>query len=330
MRKSHLISLCILFLAVTLVIAVQAIAGPHGNDTVLSGRTATPGNGTAEQTASAAPTGTPGRTPSSTVATATPEPPPTDAVRPEVDLSRVAGLSTTAVRWWIDSKLADENDPDSRTYTIDADAASVAEGYPYLYRKDDGDARTVYLTFNMAYEDQNQSTAKILEILRENDVQAAFFVSKGYLESNPEIVRSMIEGGHLIGTRGDISVQTNGKSGMVATDAQTFCDILWEMEEAYQEIAGKTQRMLYYRPDDYSIRDMELAQAMGYTVTFRCYSYSDWDYSTGYDKALAGLVSNTAKGAILQLSATQINADILQDYITRVTANGYVFRRLDA
>ena len=55
----------------------------------------------------------------------------------------------------------------------------------------------VYLTFDCGYE--AGYTEKILEVLKQNDVKATFFITGHYLNSQPDLVKRMIDEGHIIG-----------------------------------------------------------------------------------------------------------------------------------
>ena len=58
------------------------------------------------------------------------------------------------------------------------------------------DEKNIYLTFDEGYE--AGYTSKILEILKENDVKAAFFITAHYLNTNEELVKQMIEENHIV------------------------------------------------------------------------------------------------------------------------------------
>ena len=55
----------------------------------------------------------------------------------------------------------------------------------------------VYLTFDMGYE--AGYTEKILEVLKQNDVKATFFITAHYVNTQPELVKRMINEGHIVG-----------------------------------------------------------------------------------------------------------------------------------
>src|SRR5699024_8140951 len=56
------------------------------------------------------------------------------------------------------------------------------------------ESKKIYLTFDEGYE--AGYTNKILEILKENNVNAAFFITAHYLNTEPELVKQMIDEGH--------------------------------------------------------------------------------------------------------------------------------------
>ena len=55
----------------------------------------------------------------------------------------------------------------------------------------------IYLTFDCGYE--NGYTEAILDALKENDVKASFFITGHYLNTASDIVKRMIEEGHIVG-----------------------------------------------------------------------------------------------------------------------------------
>ncbi len=55
----------------------------------------------------------------------------------------------------------------------------------------------VYLTFDEGYE--AGYTPRILEVLKQNNVKATFFLTAHYINTQEELVRQMIKEGHIIG-----------------------------------------------------------------------------------------------------------------------------------
>lgn len=61
------------------------------------------------------------------------------------------------------------------------------------------DSKKVYLTFDEGYE--AGYTPKILEVLKENDVKAAFFITAHFVNTQPDLVQRMIDEGHIVGNQ---------------------------------------------------------------------------------------------------------------------------------
>ena len=57
--------------------------------------------------------------------------------------------------------------------------------------------KNIYLTFDEGYE--AGYTPKILSTLKENNVTAAFFITAHYVNTQPELVKQMIDEGNIIG-----------------------------------------------------------------------------------------------------------------------------------
>ena len=56
--------------------------------------------------------------------------------------------------------------------------------------------KVLYLTFDCGYE--NGYTSKILDILKEKNVPSAFFCTLPQVKENPELIKRMINEGHIV------------------------------------------------------------------------------------------------------------------------------------
>ena len=57
----------------------------------------------------------------------------------------------------------------------------------------------IYLTFDQGYE--AGYTSQILQTLKENNVTATFFITAHYLNTQPDLVKQMIDEGHIVGNQ---------------------------------------------------------------------------------------------------------------------------------
>ena len=57
-------------------------------------------------------------------------------------------------------------------------------------------SKTVYLTFDAGYS--NENVESILDTLKKNNIEAAFFILPGIIKNSPETVMRMADEGHLV------------------------------------------------------------------------------------------------------------------------------------
>lgn len=185
--------------------------------------------------------------------------------------------------------------------------------------------KTIYLTFDAGYE--NGYTAVLLDVLKEEKVPAAFFVVGNFIEENPELVKRMTAEGHIVGNH------TMHHPDMSAiADEAGFRKEMSELEDAYRTATGE-KMLKFYRPPQgkYSEKNLEMANAMGYTTVFWSLAYVDWlqDSQPSREDALNLLNKRIHPGAIVLLHSTsKTNAEILQELLQGWKAQGYTFHSI--
>lgn len=186
--------------------------------------------------------------------------------------------------------------------------------------------QVLYLTFDAGYE--NGCTAQILDVLRDHQVPAAFFLVGNYLEQNPDLVRRMADEGHTVGNH-----TWSHPDMSKITDPAAFEQELRQVEDLYREITGQ-QLPQYYRPPQgiYSEENLRLARDLGYQTVFWSLAYVDWnnDDQPTAEEAFSKLIPRTHNGAVVLLHSTsKTNAAILDELLTRWEDAGYRFETLD-
>ena len=178
----------------------------------------------------------------------------------------------------------------------------------------------IYLTFDAGYE--NGYTSLILDILKEENVPATFFLNASYLEKNTEIISRMLSEGHMIGNH------TVHHQDMSLVESTSFCEELQEWEQIYFNITQKNPN-LYYRPPEgrFSRQNLLDAQSMGYSTIFWSLAYVDWeDQPSDPDAVLQKLMQRMHPGAIILLHTKSFtNCAILQSFIRECKQAGYLF-----
>ena len=186
--------------------------------------------------------------------------------------------------------------------------------------------KVLYLTFDAGYE--NGCTEKILDTLKKHNVKAAFFLVGHYMEQNQDLVRRMVEEGHIVGNH------TMRHLDMAKiSDPEAFKKELTDLETLFTSITGK-QLPKYYRPPQgtYNAENLKQAQALGYRTVFWSLAYVDWnnDKQPTREYALEKLLPRTHNGAVVLLHSTsQTNAQILDELLTTWKTQGYRFDTID-
>lgn len=183
----------------------------------------------------------------------------------------------------------------------------------------------IYLTFDEGYE--NGYSASILDTLKEKDVTAAFFVTMPYVKQNPELVRRMIDEGHIVGNH-----TVNHPSMPEVTDDEKLKQEIMGLHDYVKE--NFDYEMTYLRPPkgEYSERTLKIAKDLGYTTVMWSSAYADWDVKNqkGSDYAKQMILDYMHNGCVLLLHAvSKDNATVLGDVINSLRNKGYEFYSLD-
>lgn len=190
----------------------------------------------------------------------------------------------------------------------------------------DTNEKVIYLTFDAGYE--NGCTEKILDTLKTHEVPAAFFLVGNYLEQNADLVRRMVNEGHIVGNHTYHHWDMSKLS-----DLQSFRTELESLEALYTELTGQHMRKFYRPPQGiYSEENLKMAQELGYKTVFWSLAYVDWlnDKQPTSEQAFSKLIPRIHNGAIVLLHSTsETNAAILDDLLTRWKALGYRFESIE-
>lgn len=182
----------------------------------------------------------------------------------------------------------------------------------------------VYLTFDAGYE--AGYTEKILETLKQNDVTATFFITGHYLNSQPELVKKMIDCGNIVGNH-----TVNHKSMPDITLEDVKEDVM-KLHTAMYEKFG--YEMKYIRPPkgECSERTIRFTNSLGYKTVMWSLAYDDWDENKQGRESYAKekILNNIHNGAIILLhSNSKDNCNILDDVIKEIKTMGYEIKSLD-
>lgn len=186
--------------------------------------------------------------------------------------------------------------------------------------------KCIYLTFDAGFE--NGCTPAILDVLKNHEVKAAFFLVGNYLNKEPELVRRMVEEGHMVGNH-----TYNHPDMSLISDMDSFKKEIVSLEELYKEVTGE-EMPKYYRPPQgkFNEKNLKMADELGYKTIFWSLAYVDWytDNQPSKEQAFNKLIPRIHPGAVVLLHSTsKTNQQILDELLTKWKELGYKFETLD-
>lgn len=199
------------------------------------------------------------------------------------------------------------------------DALSQYDAY-YL---GDTKKKVIYLTFDCGYE--NGYTAKILDVLKEKKVPAAFFVTVPYLKDSPEIAARMIKEGHIVGNH------SNTHPVFPTISRTKMAQEIQECDNYLREHFGYSAPFFRFPTGEYSDSALDLVQSLGYTSVFWSVAYGDYNVNKqqGKQYAFDKVTARLHPGAVLLLHAvSKDNTAALGEIIDWAREQGYVFKAL--
>jgi len=230
----------------------------------------------------------------------------------------ISGLDNTPSGWGPGVDFDTENRP-SGAVTAQEQYGKYDADFVKLGEEENN---KIYLTFDEGYE--NGYTPQILDVLKEKKVQAVFFVTLPYVKQQPELIRRMIDEGHIVGNH---SV-THPSDGLPSQSVQQQKQELMELHQYMKDNFDYEMSLFRYPAGIFSEQSLALVQNLGYTSVFWSFAYKDWDPADQPDEkeALTKLKERLHPGAIYLLHAvSETNTNILGQFIDDTRAAGYEF-----
>lgn len=198
-----------------------------------------------------------------------------------------------------------------------------AISYQELYGKYDADfvgkvENKIFLTFDEGYE--NGYTSVILDVLKEKNVSATFFVTMPYVKENPDLIRRMIDEGHIVGNH---SVSHPSFPDTPLSECQTE---IVELHNYVLENFQYTMTLFRFPMGEFNEQDLKLVQDCGYRSVFWSFAYKDWlvDQQPNPQDALKTIIDKAHPGGIYLLHAvSKTNTEILGQAIDELKLKGY-------
>lgn len=182
----------------------------------------------------------------------------------------------------------------------------------------------IYVTFDLGYE--AGYTKNILDVLKQNNVPATFFITAHYVNTASDIVERMINEGHIVGNH-----TVNHKSMPSLSEEELTKELMNLHTVVYEKFGFE---MKYMRPPkgEYSEKSLNITTKLGYVPVMWSFAYADWDEAkqpTNQD-GINKIINNVHNGEIMLLHATsKTNMEILDTVIKQIKDMGYEFKSLD-
>ena len=185
----------------------------------------------------------------------------------------------------------------------------------------------IYLTFDCGYEYTDpvtgvRQTEKILDVLKEKNVKAVFFVTKWYCVSpdSHDLVQRMIDEGHTVGNH------TSDHLSIPDISIDRAVEDIMSLHDYVKEHFNYTMTLFRFPSGNFSERGMALVQSLGYKSVFWSFAYKDWvvDDQPGIEWSKQKILDCAHSGAIYLLHAVSTtNASIMGDIIDGFIEKGY-------
>lgn len=186
--------------------------------------------------------------------------------------------------------------------------------------------KVIYLTFDEGYE--NGYTEKILDVLKEKQVSAVFFVTMPYAREQGEIMKRFTEEGHVIGSH-SVSHPSGGMPSLSVEEQ------MQEYQELHEFVKNTYQYEMYlFRPPAgiFSEQSLAVTACSGYKTVMWSFAYADWDpkKQPSREDALGKMEGRLHNGAIYLLHAVSAtNAAVLGEFIDYARSQGYEFKKYE-
>lgn len=182
--------------------------------------------------------------------------------------------------------------------------------------------KAIALTFDDGPEPRH--TEKILDVLKQNEIHAAFFFIGHKMEQHPEIVMRVVNEGHIIGNH-----SYSHHRYFDLFPRQKMMEELQRTNNIAERITGK--KLKFFRPP-YGVTTPVLAKAI-HTLGFATIGWNIRSLDTivkDPSRLLDRISQRLRSGGVLLLHDTApVTQQSLQTIIDRISQQGYYFARLD-
>lgn len=146
-------------------------------------------------------------------------------------------------------------------------ADGIVQGVVYYFHP-----KTMYLTFDDGPSEEN--TQKVLDILRDRDIKATFFLVGESVRKHPDIARRIVAEGHTIGIHCD-----NHDYNALYASVDSYVADFEKARQTVYEVTGVETNLFRFPGGSVNAYNQKTGQAIIQEMTARGYIYYDWNAS---------------------------------------------------
>lgn len=146
-------------------------------------------------------------------------------------------------------------------------ADGIAQGVSYYFHP-----KTMYLTFDDGPSEEN--TRKVLDILRERNIKATFFLVGENVRNHPEVARQIVAEGHTIGIHCD-----NHDYDALYESVDSYVADFEKARQTVYEVTGVETNLFRFPGGSINAYNKKTGDAIIREMTDRGYIYYDWNAS---------------------------------------------------
>lgn len=192
------------------------------------------------------------------------------------------------------------------------------------------DGKVAYLTFD---DGPSKYTSQILDILRENDIKATFFITGWCIEGKENILKQVADEGHTVGLH---SWSHDYESIYSSTDSW-----LEDFAKVYRKVyavTGQKPWCFRFPGGSYNNYNRDTADDIIAEMERRGFAFYDWNAATAdastsatYDSCLENISDsiNADHEVVLMHDSLELTPEYLQDVIDYIRGQGYTFETVD-
>ncbi len=186
------------------------------------------------------------------------------------------------------------------------------------------EGKNFYLTFDCG-ADSGYATS-ILDTLKARNVTVTFFVTGDFITNNPDLIKRMVNEGHLVANH------TVHHPALPKISPEEIRAELEGVEQSFSATTGQSM-IKYMRPPmgAYSQASLAVTSALGYKTVFWSIAYRDYDVNNQPtpEETMTILRNNHHNGAVFLLHVgSKTNAETLNQMLDFLQAEGYSLNTL--